>query len=476
MLLHPLLRVAISQANAAHDGMTASPACATLPLPAASGFLPHGYCYLWNKPLLLTHLISDALIGVSYVVISFALVALVHRARRDVPFHILFIAFGLFIITCGMTHFMEIWTLWRPVYWLSGGVKAVTAVASVTTAMVMPGMVPKALGTIRSARLSREREVAAARAEALQEQNDLLEAQAAQMEQQTEEAQTLAEELEQSNTELRRALEDMERARGEAEAARADAERQRAAAQEANGAKSQFLSTMSHELRTPLNAIAGYTELLAMGVRGEITGPQREDLTRIQKANQHVMSLVNDILNFAQLEGGHVAIELADVELASVITDIEVIMRPQVEARGLTFDHDACVADSPGERRMVRTDPEKLRQILLNLLTNAIKFTEARGRVSIACETDASRQQVCVRVSDTGRGIPADQLDRIFEPFVQVDRHRTHASQQGVGLGLAISRDLARRMGGELVAESTEGRGSVFTLTLPMPQSPGAVT
>ena len=155
MLLHPLLRAAAMQAHASHEAARANPACVTLPLPAADGFLPHGYCYLWNKPLLLTHLISDALIGLSYVVISFALVALVHRARKDVPFHVLFIAFGLFIITCGLTHFMEIWTLWRPVYWLAGGVKAVTAIASVTTAMVMPAMVPKALTTIRSARLSR---------------------------------------------------------------------------------------------------------------------------------------------------------------------------------------------------------------------------------------------------------------------------------------------------------------------------------
>ena len=471
MLLHSLLRAVATQAHASHEAAMANPACVTLPLPASDGFLPHGYCYLWNKPLLLTHLISDALIGLSYVVISFALVALVQRARKDVPFHVLFIAFGLFIITCGLTHFMEIWTLWRPVYWLSGGVKAVTAVASVTTAMVMPAMVPKALTTIRSARLSRERELAEARALALQEQNELLEAQAIEMEQQTEEAQTLAEELEQSNVELRRALEDTERARGEAEAARADAERQRAAAQEANGAKSQFLSTMSHELRTPLNAIAGYTDLLAMGLRGDISDAQRSDLTRIQRANQHVMSLVNDILNFAQLEGGHVLIELEDLQLADVIADIEGIVRPQVESRGLAFDHDHCVPDSPAHPHRVRTDPEKLRQILLNLLTNAIKFTEAPGRVSISCETDAERREVRVHVTDTGRGIPADQLDRIFEPFVQVDRHRTHASQQGVGLGLAISRDLARRMGGELVAASTVGQGSVFTLTLPQAEA-----
>jgi signal transduction histidine kinase len=114
----------------------------------------------------------------------------------------------------------------------------------------------------------------------------------------------------------------------------------------------------------------------------------------------------------------------------------------------------------------VHADPEKLRQILLNLLSNAVKFTDPGGRVTLACETDEAAGVVRVRVTDTGRGIAPDQLERIFEPFVQVDRHRTHESQQGVGLGLAISRDLARAMGGDLSAESTPGDGSTFTLTL----------
>src|SRR5687767_4467849 len=140
------------------------------------GFLPHGFCYLWNKPLLITHLASDLLIGVSYVVISFALVALIHRARRDIPFHVLFVAFGLFIVTCGLTHFVEVWTLWRPVYWLSGGVKVVTAIASAATAAAMPFMIPRVHSTIRDAKRSRERELAAARADALAEQNARLEA------------------------------------------------------------------------------------------------------------------------------------------------------------------------------------------------------------------------------------------------------------------------------------------------------------
>lgn len=170
---------------------------------ATSGFLPHGFCYLWNPHLLWTHVVSDILIGASYVVISLALAYLVHRARRDIPFSVVFVAFGLFIITCGLTHFMEVWTLWNPIYWVSGGVKAVTAVASVATAAAMPVTVPRVLNTLRDAKLSRERELAHARAAALQEQNDLLQAQAVELEMQTEAAQRLAAELDEANRQLR---------------------------------------------------------------------------------------------------------------------------------------------------------------------------------------------------------------------------------------------------------------------------------
>jgi PAS domain S-box-containing protein len=246
-----------------------------------------------------------------------------------------------------------------------------------------------------------------------------------------------------------------------------DSEAARRAAEAANAAKSQFLSTMSHELRTPLNAIGGYVDLLTLGLRGPLTEAQRQDLERIRLANQHLMSLVTDVLNFARLDAGQIEFRLADVELASVVAHLEPLMMPQLVAKGIRFDHDGCAPDTPDQPHRLRADPEKLRQILLNLLTNALKFTDAGGRVALACETDAEAGTIRVRVTDTGRGIPSHQLDRIFDPFVQVDRHRTHESQQGVGLGLAISRDLARGMGGNLTVESTLGVGSTFTLTLP---------
>ncbi len=261
---------------------------------------------------------------------------------------------------------------------------------------------------------------------------------------------------------------DQVRARHEVDAARVEAERQRALAEQANAAKGEFLSTMSHELRTPLNAIAGYAQLLTLELRGPITDHQRQDLERIRFASEHLMGLVTDVLNFARLDAGKIDYQIDDVEFATVLDELEPLVGPQLRARNLSFDHDGCAPDTPDQPHMVRTDPEKLRQILLNLLTNAIKFTEAGGRVTMTCQTDKAAGVVRVRVSDTGRGIPQDQLERIFEPFVQVDRHRTLGSQQGVGLGLSISRDLARGLGGDLVAESVVGAGSTFTLTLPL--------
>ena len=259
--------------------------------------------------------------------------------------------------------------------------------------------------------------------------------------------------------------------RRRAEAALREASRAAAAARDAaeaaNAAKGQFLSTMSHELRTPLNAIGGYTDLLTLGLRGPLTDAQRQDLERVRLANQHLMSLVTDVLNFARVDAGQIEFRPADVELASVVGELESLIGPQLAAKRIAFDHDACAPDTSDRPHVVRADPEKLRQILLNLLSNAVKFTDPGGRVAIVCEAERGADVGSVRVRDTGRGIPSDQLERIFEPFVQVDRHRTLGSQQGVGLGLAISRELARGMGGDLTVESTPGQGSTFTLTLP---------
>ena len=248
--------------------------------------------------------------------------------------------------------------------------------------------------------------------------------------------------------------------------ARREVEAARAVAEAANRAKSEFLAVMSHELRTPLNAIGGYAELMEMGIRGPLTEQQREDLRRIQRSQQHLLGLINEVLNYARLETGAVRYDLADVCARDALAEAEGLVAPQVRAKGLTLTAGACAPEIS-----VRADPEKLRQVLVNLLSNAVKFTDAGGRIEVGCEAaggagEPARTRIWVR--DTGRGIPPDKLEAIFEPFVQVDKRLTRTSE-GVGLGLSISRDLARGMHGELTAHSAPGEGSTFSLELPRP-------
>jgi len=238
-----------------------------------------------------------------------------------------------------------------------------------------------------------------------------------------------------------------------------EAERARADAEAANQAKSEFLATMSHELRTPLNAIAGYTELLEMELRGPITPEQREDLRRIRRSQRHLLALVNDVLNFARLDTGYLEYEISAVPLAETLSEVEALVAPQLQAKGLSYE-----LSLPTRSLTVLADRDKLQQIVVNLLSNALKFTAPGGRIGVACATSDSA--VAITVSDTGRGIPADKLEVIFEPFVQVERALTRETE-GSGLGLAISRSLARAMRGDLTVTSELGTGSTFTLTLP---------
>lgn len=256
--------------------------------------------------------------------------------------------------------------------------------------------------------------------------------------------------VDERTAELARALEAQEELARAAEVARQAAER-------ASRDKSELIAIVSHELRTPLAAIGGYAELLTLGIRGPLSELQRTDVQRIQEAQSHILRLVDDLVGYSKLETGRFRFDIADVIVRDAIDALVSLVRPQAAAKGVAIEVEPVAADA-----VVRADDERLRQIILNLLSNAIKFTSRGGHVWLGCA--ARETEVRIQIRDDGIGIPADKLETIFEPYVQLapggPRH-----EMGWGLGLAISRDLARAMGGDLVANSTSD-GTVFTVTL----------
>ncbi len=240
--------------------------------------------------------------------------------------------------------------------------------------------------------------------------------------------------------------------------AREEIARARAEADNANRAKSEFLAAMSHDLRTPLNAIGGYADLVRDGLYGPVTEAQVSAMQRIRRAEDHLLTLINDILSYAKIEAGRLTIDLADVPVNQLLAELRLLIAPQIDAKGLKYEFRPGPPDVA-----MRADRERATQILLNLLTNAVKFT-VDGNITV--DVDATESEVIIRVHDTGPGIAPDRMATIFDPFVQAGRFG-EPRKEGVGLGLAISRELARAMGGELTAVSGLGRGSTFTVRLP---------
>lgn len=230
-------------------------------------------------------------------------------------------------------------------------------------------------------------------------------------------------------------------------------------AETANRAKTAFLGAMSHELRTPLNAIGGYIELLDMGLRGPVTEDQRADFARVRTNQQHLTLLITEILNFVRVGSGTMSYASLDVNGRDALVRSLELVEPLIAQKGLVFDAIECDSDL-----FACADPERVTQILVNLLSNAIKFTPSGGRITAECT--AGEETVTLSISDTGVGIAAEKLAAIFEPFVQLKEGLAHR-ESGIGLGLAISRDLARAMKGDLVVESIEGSGTCFSLILP---------
>jgi PAS domain S-box-containing protein len=253
-----------------------------------------------------------------------------------------------------------------------------------------------------------------------------------------------------SNTDI----EEQKRLEAARDAALADAKR-------ANKAKADFLAMMSHELRTPLNAIGGYAQLMLEGIPTPPSDAQQNQLGRISRSQQHLLGLIEAVLTHAKVEAGKVTYKLTDVRVGEVLDIIEPLTAPQRATKRLRYDCEGCDSDL-----VFRGDREKVVQIMLNLLSNAAKFTPTDGKIAVTTERLGSGA-VAFSVRDTGIGMSPEQLEIVFEPYVQFDSTLSR-EHRGTGLGMPISRELARGMGGDLVAASEPGVGSVFTLTLPL--------
>ena len=234
--------------------------------------------------------------------------------------------------------------------------------------------------------------------------------------------------------------------------------------EDANRAKADFLATMSHELRTPLNAIGGYVDLIELGLRGPVTEDQRRDLERVRYNQRHLLTVIGNILDFTRLEAQRLPYEIGDVRVDEAVTGIMTAIAPLLDEKGLTRECIGC--DAPV---MARADRARVEQILLNLLSNGVRFTPTGGHIAVTVRAHDTMAEV--EVADTGIGIPPEKLAVVFEPFVQLDSGLTR-QVGGTGLGLTISRELARAMGGDLTAESDGRDGTRFRLTLPLARVP----
>lgn len=393
-------------------------------------FMPHGMCYLWQPDLVWLHVISDGMTTLAYWTIAFALAWLVLRARREVPaggvlggralpYDWMFLAFGVFIVACGTTHAVGIWTVWEPRYWLEGSVKAVTALASIAAAVALPPLVPRAVDLLKQARESEARRIQLEKAHA-----DLAEAH--------EELETLYEQV-----------------------------------RVADRAKSEFLTKVSHELRTPITLVLGPAQ---RGLEApDISGGDRERYEVIRRNALQLSSRVDDLLQVASLESGTLEVDYREEDLAALVREVADHFREAAAARDVELRLEGPPS-LPAE-----LDPGKTERILFNLLSNAVKFTPEGGtiRCGVAVtgatedeDTGSSDQQVFVEVADSGPGVPPDLREEIFERFRQagVGAERPY---EGTGLGLALGRELAELQGGTLAAEDAPEGGALFRLSLP---------
>jgi len=403
----------------------------------SQAYLAHSVCLTQDPGLIWLHAGADALTAAAYYSIPFALIAFALR-RKDLRFRWVFLLFGAFILACGTTHLLGVVTLWYPVYWLQGVVKALNAIVSVATAVALWPLMPRLL--------------------ALPSPDDLRQANAA-LAAEVAERQAAEQHVRSINASLERRVQD--RTRG-LEAANAALRASKRDSDIANRAKSDFLANMSHELRTPLNAIIGFAQAMRDGLFGPLENPRYQSyIDDIHGSGLHLLALINDILDVSKIEAGKVALDEEEVDPLAIARAVERMTRERAQDNGVRLSVD----EAAWPRARVMADSRRLKQVLLNLVFNAIKFTEAGGSVTVAAARLADGG-LAITVTDTGIGIAPEDLMTVLSPFGQVDT-RLSRRYEGAGLGLPLSKSLMELHGGRLDLDSTPRVGTTATIVLP---------
>ncbi len=380
---------------------------------------PHGYCLLWDPVLIWSHVIADIAIAAAYLSIPAAL-AIIARRRPDLNPNGILYFFAAFIILCAVTHLFGLATLWVAAYSAEAVAKAMTAVVSVATAVLVWQM----LGTILKVPTQ----------EVLREAND---------------------KLAHANTELEARVEARTR---QLRSANERLEIVASDAREAERVKTQFLARVSHELRTPLNAVIGFTDLLAMQIAGPVNDTQQDYLDSVRTASNQLLQQINDILDLERLIEHGPSFTPEPIAVDSTIADICQMMSSTAQTLGVSLQPEL---QSPG---LLCTDERALRMVLTNLLSNAIKYSRRGGTVTVVARQVDDGLSIAVR--DQGIGIPEDKLAEVFEPFFRCHEHDL-PSVGGTGLGLTLVKQLVDALGGNITLRSTLGKGTTVELTLP---------
>jgi len=372
--------------------------------------MPHGHCFLWNPGLIWLHVTSDALIALAYYSIPLTLIYFVRR-RQDLAFSSIFLCFAVFIVSCGTTHLLDIWNIWHPTYWLTGLVKAFTALVSLGTAILLVGLIPQALQLpspqqLREANEALRREIADRTA--------------------------AVEETEMLNEELRQQAERLAAANRELEA---------------------FTYTVSHDLRAPLRHIRGFADILGEETGAALTPQAKGHLAKITKAARRMDALIDDLLNLSRVS--RTEIRLSRVKTGRMVREVIQELQQDMEGRKIVWQIDPLPD--------VEADPGLLKQVWTNLLSNAVKYTGQRveARIEIGARENGNLHEF--RVRDNGVGFDMQYAGKLFGIFERLHREEF----EGTGVGLANVRRIVDRHGGGTWAEGEVGVGATFYFTLP---------